>query len=118
MNMNVETAAMLRDSAQRYAADQYSFLQRKAVLADPAGRSARSWRDYAEFGWLGLRLPAERGGLDADPLTVGALMEVVGSRLLMEPDGECSTVRGPRRALLALRCGDGNGVTTHGGEAQ
>jgi len=84
MNMDFETAALLRDSAQRYAADQCSFLKRKAVLADPAGHSARSWRDYAEFGWLGLRLPAERGGLDADPLAVCALMEVVGSRLMME----------------------------------
>ncbi|NMG73690.1 acyl-CoA dehydrogenase family protein [Aromatoleum diolicum] len=85
MNMDLETAGMLRDSASRYAADNYGFLQRHAVLTDPAGYSAKAWRDYAELGWLALRLPEAHGGLDADPLAVGALMEVVGSRLLMEP---------------------------------
>ncbi|NMF96353.1 acyl-CoA dehydrogenase family protein [Aromatoleum toluolicum] len=85
MNMDLETAGMLRDSASRYAADNYDFLQRHAVLADPAGYSGKAWRDYAELGWLALRLPEKHGGLDADPLAVGALMEVVGSRLLMEP---------------------------------
>ncbi|HJV26637.1 MAG TPA: acyl-CoA dehydrogenase family protein [Aromatoleum sp.] len=83
--MDLETAGMLRDSASRYAADNYSFLQRHAVLADPAGVSETAWRDYAELGWLALRLPEAHGGLDADPLAVGALMEVVGTRLLMEP---------------------------------
>ena len=85
MNMDLETAGMLRDSASRYAADNYGFLQRHAVLADPAGYSEKAWCDYAELGWLALRLPEAHGGLDADPLAVGALMEVVGSRLLMEP---------------------------------
>jgi alkylation response protein AidB-like acyl-CoA dehydrogenase len=85
MNMDLETAGMLRDSASRYAADNYDFLQRHAVLTDPAGYSEKAWRDYAELGWLALRLPEAQGGLDADPLAVGALMEVVGSRLLMEP---------------------------------
>ena len=85
MNMDLETAAMLRDSAARYAADNYGFLQRHAVLGEATGYSARAWRDYADLGWLALRLPEAHGGLDADPLAVGALMEVVGSRLLMEP---------------------------------
>lgn len=85
MNMDLETAGMLRDSASRYAADNYDFLQRHTVLTDPAGYSEKAWRDYAELGWLALRLPDDLGGLDADPLAVGALMEVVGSRLLMEP---------------------------------
>jgi len=85
MSMDRETAEVLRDSIARYAADNYSFLQRHAVLADPAGYSAQAWRDYAELGWLALRLPEAHGGIDADPLAVGALMEVVGARLLMEP---------------------------------
>lgn len=83
MSMDVETANMLRESAQRYAADNYSFLQRHKLLAE--GWSQKAWQDYAELGWLALRLPEAEGGLDADPLAVGALMEVVGARLLMEP---------------------------------
>jgi alkylation response protein AidB-like acyl-CoA dehydrogenase len=85
MSMDFDTAAMLHDSARRYAADNYSLAQRHAVLADPAGYSASAWLACAELGWLALRLPEEHGGMDADPLVVGALMEVVGSRLLMEP---------------------------------
>lgn len=85
MNMDFETATMLRDSAQKYAADKYSFLQRHAIVDGAAGYSAQSWRDYADLGWLALRLPEAQGGLAADPLVIGALMEVVGARLLMEP---------------------------------
>jgi alkylation response protein AidB-like acyl-CoA dehydrogenase len=83
MTTDLDTIALLRDSAQRYAADNYDFLQRHAVLE--AGHSAKAWRDYAELGWLALRLPEEDGGLDADAAAIGAIMEVVGARLLMEP---------------------------------
>jgi len=85
MTTDADTIAMLRDSATRYAADHYSFLQRRAALDDPHGYSERAWRDYAQFGWLALRLPAADGGIAADPAAIGAVMEVVGARLLMEP---------------------------------
>ena len=80
---DTDTVAMLRDTMQRYAAEQYDFAQRRAILAE--GSSERAWFDYAGFGWLALRLPEEDGGLDADAAAIGALMEVVGERLLMEP---------------------------------
>jgi alkylation response protein AidB-like acyl-CoA dehydrogenase len=80
---DTDTVDMLRDTAQRYAAEQYSFAQRRAVLAE--GSSGRAWRDYAEFGWLALRLPEADGGIGAAAAAIGALMEVVGARLLMEP---------------------------------
>jgi alkylation response protein AidB-like acyl-CoA dehydrogenase len=83
MTTDSDTVDMLRDTAQRYAAEQYGFAQRRAVLAE--GSSDRAWRDYAEFGWLALRLPEADGGIGADAAAVGALMEVVGARLLMEP---------------------------------
>lgn len=83
MTTDTDTVEMLRDTMQRYAAEQYGFAQRHAILAE--GSSARAWRDYAEFGWLALRLPEDDGGIAADAHAVGALMEVVGARLLMEP---------------------------------
>lgn len=85
MSTDLETIALLSESAQRYAADRYSFLQRHAVLADPLGYSPKAWQDYAELGWLALRLPEAHGGLDADSVAIGAVMEIVGSHLLMEP---------------------------------
>jgi alkylation response protein AidB-like acyl-CoA dehydrogenase len=85
MTTDTDTIAMLRDSVTRYAADHYGFLQRHAVLADARGFGAQAWADYAQFGWLALRLPEDAGGIDADASAIGALMEVVGARLLMEP---------------------------------
>jgi alkylation response protein AidB-like acyl-CoA dehydrogenase len=85
MSTDPEMIALLSDSAGRYVADRYSFLQRRAVVEGPLGYSAEAWRDYAELGWLALRLPEADGGLDADAVAIGAVMEVVGSHLLMEP---------------------------------
>lgn len=85
MSVDPEAIAMLSDSARRYADGRYGFAQRRAFMAEPAGYSRAAWRDYAELGWLSLCLPEADGGLDADPAAVGALMEVVGSHLLMEP---------------------------------
>ncbi len=85
MTTDLETIGMLRDSAARYADDNYSFQQRWAVLETPEGYSRKAWSDFAEFGFLALRLPEEDGGLDGDALAVGAIMEFVAARLLMEP---------------------------------
>lgn len=85
MSTDLETIAMLRDTAARYADDHYSFHQRWAVLDAPEGYSPKAWDDLAELGLLALRLPEDDGGLDGDAVAVGAVMEIVGSRLLMEP---------------------------------
>lgn len=85
MATDLDTIAMLRDSAARYADDNYSFHQRWAVLAQPEGYSREAWRDFADLGFLALRLAEDDGGLDADAVAVGAVMEIVGTRLLMEP---------------------------------
>lgn len=76
---------MLRDSVKRYSDEHYDFLQRWAVLRHPLGFSEQAWSDYAALGWLALRMPESDGGMDGDARAVGVLMEVVGSRLLMEP---------------------------------
>lgn len=85
MKIDFETAAMLGESVGRYTEDKYGFLERHKVLARAAAYSQAAWNDYADLGWLALRLPEEAGGLDADVFAVAALMEAVGARLLMEP---------------------------------
>lgn len=62
MATDIETIGMLRDSAARYAEDNYGFHQRWAVLERPEGYSPDAWRDFAELGFLALRLPEEEGG--------------------------------------------------------
>lgn len=85
MKIDFETAAMLGESAERYTEDRYGFLVRHKILAQSEGYSKAAWNDYADLGWLALRLPEDAGGLDADVFAVAALMQAVGARLLMEP---------------------------------
>lgn len=80
-----ETVAMLRDGIERYTNEHYSFAQRWNALRSVRGYSEQAWNDYAEMGWLALRLPEEAGGMAAEASTTAPLMEAVGARLLMEP---------------------------------
>ncbi|CAN7246336.1 acyl-CoA dehydrogenase family protein [Pseudoduganella sp. LjRoot289] len=85
MSTDHDTISMLRDAAQRYTSDHYGFLARGKLLEQGQAYSAQAWRDYADFGWLALRLPEDEGGIDADAAAIGVLMESAGSRLLLEP---------------------------------
>jgi len=80
-----ETVAMLRDGIERYTNEHYSFEQRWNALRSARGYSEQAWMDYAEMGWLSLRLPEDAGGLAARASATAPLMEAVGARLLMEP---------------------------------
>jgi hypothetical protein len=79
------TVAMLRESIERYTADNYSFEQRWTALRSARRYSEKAWSDYAAMGWLALRLPEDSGGLAARAITTAPLMEAVGARLLLEP---------------------------------
>ncbi len=85
MTTDLETISMLRNSLERYTADHYDFLKRSKSLEQPERFNAQAWEDLAEFGFLGLRIPESAGGLEADAVAIGSVMEVVGERLMMEP---------------------------------
>lgn len=76
---------MLRDGFARYARESYAPKLRHAALVSRLAYRDDAWRDFAELGWLALRLPEAHGGLDADAAIVGAMMETVGRNLLLEP---------------------------------
>ncbi|MHA7835417.1 MAG: acyl-CoA dehydrogenase family protein, partial [Algiphilus sp.] len=80
-----ELGSMLRDSMARYAEEQYDFSVRDQLLADGKGYAPQVWADAAEQGWLAVRHPEAMDGAAGDVATVGALMELVGRHLLMEP---------------------------------
>jgi len=79
-----EERRMLQHSARRFAEREYSFAQRKAVLAEPDGFSRAHWRTFAELGWLALALPPACGGL-GDDLDQALLAEELGRALTVEP---------------------------------
>ena len=83
--MNDDLYEVVRDGFVRYGRESYGFEAARAALATPHGYRADAWHDYADLGWLALRLPPELGGLGADAAMVGALMETVGRHLMLEP---------------------------------
>src|SRR5438128_1681201 len=70
-----EMVALLRESIERYTADNYSFEQRWAALRSARRYSEKAWADYAALGWLALRLPEDSGGLAARATATAPLME-------------------------------------------
>jgi len=80
-----DTVVLLRESIERYTADNYSFEQRWTGLRSTRRYSEHAWSDYAAMGWLALRLPEDSGGLAARASTTAPLMEAVGAKLLLEP---------------------------------
>jgi len=75
----------LKDSADRYLRDQYDFLARHVILESEAGHDSKRWKDFAEFGWLGLVLPERFGGVGSSISDLVLLMQSFGKSLVVEP---------------------------------
>jgi alkylation response protein AidB-like acyl-CoA dehydrogenase len=89
-----EEQSLLRDSARRFIEQRYSFLQRKAIVAQPDGFSRDCWRAYADFGWLGAGLPEDVGGMEGSAIETAILMEEFGRGLVVEPYLSCAVLAG------------------------
>ena len=86
MNFNLSPEqCMLRDAAQRFVREQYGFEFRRELLAGNIGWSQEIWQRYAEFGWLGLGISEEVGGLGCAPTDTAVVMEQLGAGLVLEP---------------------------------
>jgi alkylation response protein AidB-like acyl-CoA dehydrogenase len=75
----------LQDSVARFVQDNYSFEQRRAIVATEAGFSQDHWQQMADLGWLGLALPEDHGGIGLGPVETMILMEEFGKGLVAEP---------------------------------
>ncbi len=75
---------MLRDSVAKWAAAEYDFYKRRAMLASPDAWQ-KNWATYAEFGLFAAPLAEEHGGLGGGPLDVHVVMEEFGKALVVEP---------------------------------
>jgi pimeloyl-CoA dehydrogenase small subunit len=76
---------MLQDSATRLLADQCTFEQRQAHLADPPGYSRSLWSRFAEMGLLGLPFAETDGGFGGGPVDTLIVMSALGRCLAPEP---------------------------------
>jgi alkylation response protein AidB-like acyl-CoA dehydrogenase len=86
MDFNLsEEQSLLRDSVERFVADQYPFSQRRNVIYSERGYSDKHWQLFAEMGWLGLPFEARYGGFDGTAVDTAIVMEALGGALVLEP---------------------------------
>jgi len=76
---------MLQDSVTRLLAEQCTFEQRQAHLAEPYGYSRALWSQFAEMGLLGLPFAETDGGFGGGPVDTLIVMAAVGRSLAPEP---------------------------------
>lgn len=75
---------MLRDSAERFGAEEWNAAERLKRLAEVGEGAAQRWSKMAELGWLMLPIAEEDGGLGGGPVEVMAIMEAVGRHLMAD----------------------------------
>ncbi len=78
---------LLDESLQDYLSDNYDFeFMKKTMRAgDGDGFSRERWAQYAEFGWLGVALPEDAGGIGGGFTELGIVLAAGGRHLLLEP---------------------------------
>ncbi len=80
-----EEQNMLRDSAERYLRDNYSFDSRQAAVKQARGYDADQWQTFAELGWLAMTFKEESDGFGGGALETMILCEQFGKYLVLEP---------------------------------
>ena len=80
-----EEQVALQDTVRRFAARDYIFEKRRAVLDSAAGWSREVWRALADLGVLAINIDEEHGGLGYGPQETGLVMGAFGAGLLLEP---------------------------------
>jgi alkylation response protein AidB-like acyl-CoA dehydrogenase len=80
-----EEQTLLRNSVEKYLADNYTFENwRKFTRAEP-GRDPAHWQQFAELGLLAASLPEDFGGLGGGAVENMVVMEEFGKALVIEP---------------------------------
>ena len=86
MDFNLtEEQAMLKDSVERFLAKNFSFEQRRQMLADRQPMSATLWQGLAELGVLGVPFSPDFGGFGGGGVETMLVMQALGRNLVLEP---------------------------------
>jgi len=80
-----EEQTMLKDSVERFLAKNFSFEQRRRMLADRQPMSAQLWQGLAELGVLGVPFSPEDGGFGGGGVETMLVMQALGRSLALEP---------------------------------
>jgi pimeloyl-CoA dehydrogenase len=80
---------MLRDSVDRYGAENWAASDRLKILAAGPEAAKRRWAEMADLGWLMLPIAEADGGLGGGPVETMAVMEGIGRHLIAAPYVSC-----------------------------
>jgi alkylation response protein AidB-like acyl-CoA dehydrogenase len=80
-----EEQRLLKDSIEKFLDKNYSFEQRRAIIASGQGFSPLVWEGFASLGLLGVPIPAELGGFGGGGVDTMIVMEAFGRALVVEP---------------------------------
>ena len=73
------------DALKRWIGRDYSFEQRRAIVASEAGTSRQAWATLAELGMTALPVPEAQGGFDGTAVDLFVVMQELGRGLVVEP---------------------------------
>jgi alkylation response protein AidB-like acyl-CoA dehydrogenase len=80
-----EEQTMLRDSAEKYLRDNYSFDERQLVVNSDESFSRDRWHMFAELGWLAMTFQEQHDGFGGGALETMLLCEQFGKYMVLEP---------------------------------
>lgn len=73
------------DALRRWVEKDYSFEQRKHIIASADGVSATAWAELTELGALALPIPEEQGGFNGSAIDMLVIMQELGRGIVIEP---------------------------------
>jgi len=76
---------LLVDSVATFVKKQSPIGRLRSLRADAVGWSRDVWRQMGEFGWLGVSLPEQAGGLGGSFVDAALILEQLGAALVPEP---------------------------------
>jgi alkylation response protein AidB-like acyl-CoA dehydrogenase len=86
MDFNLtDEQAMLKDSVERFLEKNFSFEQRRQMLADRQPMSAQLWQGLASLGVLGVPFAPDQGGFGGGGVETMLVMQALGRNLALEP---------------------------------
>jgi alkylation response protein AidB-like acyl-CoA dehydrogenase len=81
-----EDQALLRSSTRDFVASEWPMEKVRSVLEnEPAGFAADSWARLVEMGYLGLTVPADKGGQGLGAIELAIVCEEIGRALMPGP---------------------------------
>jgi alkylation response protein AidB-like acyl-CoA dehydrogenase len=86
MDFNLtEEQQMLKDSVDRFLEKNFSFEQRRRLIADKQAMSPELWQGLASLGVLGVPFSDEYGGFGGGGVETMLVMDALGRNLAIEP---------------------------------